>query len=100
MAIMKLSQEEVERLDIAREPMILNSFAEEIKWFADNQLKLLGVLLHDKIDDDYAYVILTKYDNETEYRAYSTKVSIEKIHTAERELINEMNKILREGIDI
>jgi hypothetical protein len=47
---------------------------EELMWYATGDDRVLGVLIRDKIDDDYTWVVLTRRAGET-WRAVELEVS-------------------------
>lgn len=49
--------------------------SEELAWFANEEETVLGVLVHDLIDDDYAGIVLAR-DEAGRFRAFDLEVSI------------------------
>ena len=54
------------------------------------------MIINDKIDNDWAYVILAKQSND-EYRAIDVGVSFESIEVAERNTIKKINELTKSG---
>ncbi len=52
-----------------------NPIIEESGWFCDDTDSFLGVLLRDKTDDDWGYVLLAR-DAHFRFRAIKTEVSL------------------------
>lgn len=52
-----------------------NPFIEDHGWFADESDSFLGVVLRDKTDDDWGYVVLAR-DPHFQFRAIETEVSL------------------------
>ena len=50
-------------------------FSEELAWFANEPETVLGVLLRDTVDDDYAGIVLAR-DEGGRFRAFDWEVSI------------------------
>ncbi|MFN6350493.1 MAG: restriction endonuclease [Chitinophagales bacterium] len=95
MELRELEEFELEDLIIDKNPMA-NLFAEEKKWFLSTDEKLLGILLEDKIDKDWTYIVLSQDEDEA-YRAIDVKVSIDKEYNAEKELITTLQNISKVG---
>lgn len=95
MNIKSISKKEFYQLNVIKETK-LDVFATEIEWFKDNENRILGVLLKDKIDDDFSYVIFASEVNNT-FRAVDVKVSISSIDSAKGELISKLNESIDKG---
>jgi len=76
-----------------RSPMIL-LLTEEFKWFATRDERLLGIVLRDRVDDDFSWAILAR-DERLRFRAIDNNVSLPTIDAARDELIAQM--IMRHG---
>jgi hypothetical protein len=95
MAVKSLSKYEFDRRQPARDPMAAQ-FAEERDWYTDDEGNLLGVLLWDRVDRDWAFVILGR-DERGRFRAIETDVSIPDEATARSLLTTAMDKIASRG---
>lgn len=95
MNIKSISKKEFYLLNIIIEAKS-NVFATEIEWFKDNGNRVLGVILKDKIDKDFSYVILASEVDNT-FRAVDVKVSISSIDSARDELISKLNESINKG---
>jgi HJR/Mrr/RecB family endonuclease len=83
MAIREISEDEFNSYNIGRAPSLM--LAEEISWFADDEAKLLGTVLIDKIDKDWSYIILA-LESDGVYRYADGKVSVEDQEECEEDL--------------
>ncbi|MEW6173464.1 MAG: hypothetical protein AB1510_10450 [Bacillota bacterium] len=63
----------------------LNPLFEEHGWFTDETYSFLSVVIHDKIDDDWSYVILAR-DQFFHFRAIETKLSFRSRNRARMQL--------------
>ena len=54
MPIREISEDEFNSYNIGRSPSLM--MAEEVLWFTDDEAKLLGIVLIDKIDKDWSYI--------------------------------------------
>lgn len=84
MALQSISEEEFYFFNIQKSSGA-SIFGTEVKWFKETEHNLIAIIIHDNIDKDWAYVILTNDEND-EYRAIDVGASIENINEAEREL--------------
>src|SRR5712692_1754106 len=51
-------------------------FSEELAWYSNDDETILGVLLHDIIDNDYVAIVLAQ-DEGSRFRAFDLECSIE-----------------------
>jgi HJR/Mrr/RecB family endonuclease len=93
--INELTENDFDKFDIDKNP-IVSFFATEQKWFSNDDDSLLGIILLDKTDSDWNYVILSK-DEDQRYRAIETKVSFASIEKAEESLTNSIITITKSG---
>jgi|5_EtaG_2_1085323.scaffolds.fasta_scaffold00148_26 HJR/Mrr/RecB family endonuclease len=93
--IREISEYEFEQFNVAKAGPV-GIFATEEQWFANSDNKLLGIVLKDKIDKDWSYVILGIDEHET-YRAIDVKVSEESIELIRKELIRSMSALTIEN---
>lgn len=94
MAIRKISEDEFNSYNIGRGPSLMQ--AEEVSWFADDEAKLLGTVLIDKIDKDWNYIILA-LESDGVYRYADGKVSVEYQEECEEELEDSIRNISVNG---
>ncbi|WP_417355370.1 restriction endonuclease [Flavobacterium sp.] len=87
--IREITEYEFTQFNVAKDGPI-GIFASEEQWFADSENKILGIILKDKIDKDWSYVILGIDEDDT-YRAIDVKVSEESIESVQKKLINSMS---------
>lgn len=92
--IREITENEFEQFNVAKGP--IGFFATEKQWFADTENKILGIVLEDKIDKDWSYVILG-IDEEETYRAIDVKVSEESNENIRRNLIKSMRALTIEN---
>ena len=71
-----------------RNPFV-NFFAQEIAYYSNENNSMLGVLLRDKTDNDYNYVLLARDENK-QFREFETKVSFETKEIAIEKLNNSI----------
>ena len=83
MAIESISVQEFEALGPARGPMA-KAIGEEVKWFGDTARNLLGVVIRDRTDNDWGYVVLRRDERET-FRAVELETSLVSEEDAERD---------------
>lgn len=94
MAIREISEEEFNFYNIGRAPSLM--LAEEVSWFADDEARLLGTVLIDKIDKDWSYIILA-LESDGVYRYADGKVSVEDQEECEDELKDSIRDISVNG---
>ena len=90
MAIRQISEQEFYENNIQKNPMAF-VLGEEKKWFVDSDKNLLGIVILDKIDKDWSYVILGK-DEDGQFRAVDVNSSIQSNDYATDALIVKMTK--------
>jgi len=71
-------------------------FGEEVEWFEEAEFNLLGLILKDKIDKDWVYVILAKQSN-SEYRAIEVEASIQTKTNAINKIKNKFKELVSTG---
>ena len=67
MAIKPLSKTRFDAFCYARSPYA-SYLSEEVEWYADEKENVLGVVAHDKVDNDWAFVVLGR-DERCQFRA-------------------------------
>jgi hypothetical protein len=87
-AITKTEFQHVSGIDHNENPIIL-----EHGWYSDDTDSFLGVLISDKVDGDWGYVVMAR-DILGEFRAIETDVSMATRHEARERLQIEMAKLL------
>lgn len=90
-----ISEDKFYSYNIIKNPMgsVLGS---EIKWFEQTENNLLATIIKDKIDNDWAYVLMAKQEN-GEYRAIEVEASIESKETAELQLRDKIAELIKTG---
>jgi hypothetical protein len=81
MKIQSITEEEFNSYNFEKNPMS-SLFGTEKKWFEDNENNLIATIIKDKIDSDWAYVIMA-LDSDGEYRAMYVEASMESEEIAE-----------------
>lgn len=93
--IVKISRARFNALCLSRHPFISMIF-EEVEWYSDIKTKVLGVILFDKTDDDFGYVILGR-DEISMFRAIDMGCSFSEIITAKTDMFKKMIKNAASG---
>lgn len=94
MAIKEIPEDRFYQNEIRKDPSA-SILGEEKKWFIDEKENLLGIVILDKIDNDWAFVILGKEDDD-QYRAVDVDASYESPDAAENSLLDRMSKYEKE----
>ncbi len=90
MPLRQISPHEFENYNIDRQPSLM--LAEEVYWAVDDDAKLLGTVLIDKIDKDWSYVVLALEDDGY-YRLATLEVSIENEYECQEKLAESIKSI-------
>lgn len=93
MATISIPEEEFYLLNVQRNPMA-SVLGEEIEWYKETNQNLIAVIIKDKIDKDWAYVILTN-DESDEYRAIEVLASIENVQEARIQLKDKIDSLIK-----
>lgn len=93
--ITKISEDEFYEYNVIREPLV-DLFATEKSWYKDDEDSVLGLVLMDKTDKDWGYVILGRNEND-EYRAIKTMVSYDTKEEAQEILRDAIQTIVKDG---
>jgi hypothetical protein len=93
--ILEITREEFEQFHPSRDPRMA-ALAEEVRWFRDEHKIVLGVLLLDKIDNDWSYVVLGR-DEQRKYRGIVFDASIQTRAEAETRLLGSMRMAVAGG---
>jgi hypothetical protein len=72
-----------------------NPIAEENGWFSDETYSFLGVVIRDKIDNDWSYVVLAR-DQQFQFRAVEVESSLSSRDEARMKLQIKMAEMLTE----
>lgn len=93
--IHKLSEAEFDSFRPVRGPLGA-LIGEEKEWYADRRRNVIGVLILDRIDRDWSYVILGR-DAHGRFRAIDAQVSFESPEQARTQLRSELRRLSRTG---
>ncbi len=96
MKINSTHKEEFYKLNVVKEP-ILDFFATELEYYKDDKNRILGILLKDKSDEDFSYVILSQ-DEDLAYKAIDVIISLDSIESARSELLFKLNESIEKEI--
>jgi len=88
MAVQMMSKSRFDALVDTRDP-IAQVIAEERAWFASDSEKILGAVVFDRSDKDWAYVILERAED-GRFRWVEGNVSIDSLSNATEELKKAM----------
>lgn len=67
----------------------MNLFAKELEFYSNNGPYILGVILIDKIDKDYTYLLMSRDENR-QFRAFEVESNFKKIEEARNKLIRRI----------
>lgn len=84
MASKRISKARFEALTFSTQPFVW-VFAEVVEWYSDQDENVLGILLLDRHDNDWGYVILGR-DERSLFRGIDTKVSMPDVESARKAL--------------
>ncbi len=93
--IHKLSEAEFDSFRPVRGPLGA-LIGEEKEWYAARRENVIGVLILDRIDKDWSYVILGR-DSRGRFRAIDAQVSFESPEEARTQLLNGLRRLSRTG---
>lgn len=96
MNISEITQEQYERYKVDKDDSYLNVFASEKKWFINSDENLLGIILEDKIDKDWAYLVLAK-ESDGFFRAIDVETSIDSSEKSESGLVTTLHALSEAG---
>lgn len=85
-------------VDWTRAPAV-DFVSEELEWYADKFERVLGVVLLDTVDNDFAYIILGR-DEALRFRCIDLRVSMPNIGMARSRLKVALQKFSQKGKDI
>lgn len=95
MEIKRISEEEFYDYNVIKNPMA-SVLGNEVSWFSEKGNNLLATIINDRIDDDWAYVILLKEPN-GEYRATEVDTSFETKEIAESKVLEKLEELVLSG---
>lgn len=72
------------------------SIGEEVEWYADDAGNIIGIVVRDRIDNDWLYVIMGR-DQEGAFRAFKTDVELPTREEARKQLQEAMREIEASG---
>lgn len=94
-AIRQLSRDEFDEHKPSRGPLSALT-GEEREWYADDRDIVIGVLVLDKIDNDWSYIILGR-DRRKKFREIDVQVSIRDKTKAREKLMNSLERLAKSG---
>jgi hypothetical protein len=95
MVIKKISEEEYNSFEPARGPSASET-GEELEWYTTASQNEIGMVVRDKIDDDYLYVVQGP-DQSAEFRAIDLEGSIPDRDKAREKLFSSLTKFEKSG---
>lgn len=95
MAVERILKEKFNSYNHYKSPLA-SLFGIERSWFADDENNLIGIVLEDRIDKDWAFVVLALHEDGL-YRAISVNSSLESMEIAEDKLLENINVVGRAG---
>ena len=93
--VRQLSKNQFQDFPHPPRPDFFDSIVEEREWYSCDEENTLGVVFRDKIDDDWAYVVLQLGDDSL-FRCVSVETDFEDINSARDGLLVEIAQISRE----
>lgn len=93
--IRTLTQARFEALCFSREPTV-KLYSEEREWYADRDENVLGILVFDKVDADWTYLVLGR-DELAKFSAIACEVSISNADQARKDLHHKMEELSASG---
>lgn len=95
MKIKSISEKKFNSYNFEKNPMS-TLFGTEKKWFEDKENNLIATIIKDKIDNDWAYVILAM-DSDGEYRAIEVEASMGSKEIAESKINLKLSELIKRG---
>jgi hypothetical protein len=80
-------------------PEVAGMFGREVEWFADEGRVLVGIVIRDKPDRDWSWVLLGR-DEKGVFRAIENEVSLDGRQKARQRLVARLKANLRSGKEI
>lgn len=88
----QMSSDQFDRYNVDKNNALLSAFATERKWFVNADKTLLGVVLDDKIDKDWGYVVLSLEDDGF-YRVIDVNTSLDSPEVGENSLYKSIDSL-------
>src|SRR5437868_13098758 len=95
MAVEEISRKQFDSFSPPRST-IVQTITEELSWYGDTDRRIIGAVLFDKTNMDWAYVVLGR-ERGGEFNAVKTETCLETKEEAEALLISAMQKIEASG---
>jgi len=95
MKIQSITEEKFNSYSFEKNPMS-TLFGTEKKWFEDKENNLIATIIKDKIDSDWAYVIMA-LDSDGEYRAIEVEASMDSQEIAESRINLKLSELIKSG---
>ena len=95
MAVKKITEEQYNSFEPARGSGASET-GEELEWYTTVSKNVIGMVVRDKINDDYLYVVQGP-DQSGEFRAIDLEVSISDRDEARKKLISSLTKFEKSG---
>lgn len=87
------------RFDYLCDHSFLELFAREEEWWSDSKEHLLGIILLDRFDKDWSWVVLCR-DEHGRFRGIDLAVSISTRDEARTALQNKMREYSEKGLEV
>lgn len=95
MTINEISENNFHKYNVLKNPMA-SVLGTEIKWFEETENNLIATIIKDKIDNDWAYVLLAEHEN-SEFRAIEVEASFKNEDIAESRLRIKIKDLIKKG---
>jgi hypothetical protein len=95
MAINRISRDEFNSYNPARSPMAA-VMTDETDWYADDAGNVIGTVLRDRTDSDWAYIIMGR-DERGNFRCFALEASIAAEGASRDQLLAAMRKVDASG---
>lgn len=92
----QITSDQFDKYNVDKDNALLSTFATERKWFVNSDKTLLGVVLEEKIDKDWGYVVLSIEDDGF-YRVIDVRTSLESSQVAEKSLAHSIDSLHEAG---
>jgi restriction endonuclease Mrr len=96
MKIDQITSDQFAKYNVDKNNALLSAFATERKWFVNADKTLLGVVLEDKIDKDWGYVVLSLEDDGF-YRVIDVNTSLDSSEVTENSLYKSIDSLYETG---
>ncbi len=95
MMFQSITQEKFNSYNFEKNPMS-TLFGTEKKWFENKEYNLIATIIKDKIDNDWAFVIMAM-DSDGEYRAIEVETSLENEQIPESRIEQKLKELIESG---